>query len=184
MRYTRAKKKKGGAMTTEFQSAEKLLEVVRLEYQNEINRTSIIDTKTGITLPIVATYFFLVLQFRSIRDIFGVELKVKTTAELFYELGIPVIYICSIVCALFSLVWLFRVVISSPYEMIDPVPFNDKKTMSQPENIFAAAMVTYYIRALEKNHSVNDRRVILYKQGWTYAIISLSTFFAYVILAC
>lgn len=52
----------------DFQSSEILLEMARAEYQNEFSRTSVIDTKVGITLPIVVTYFFLVLQFESIRE--------------------------------------------------------------------------------------------------------------------
>lgn len=42
----------------DFQSSEILFEIVKSEYQNEFNRTSVIDTKVGITLPIIATYFF------------------------------------------------------------------------------------------------------------------------------
>ena len=53
--------------TKEFVSAPELLEIARAEYQNEITRTSTIDTKAGIMTPIVATYFFLVLQHTDIK---------------------------------------------------------------------------------------------------------------------
>ena len=53
-----------------LQSGEVLLDIARSEYQNEFNRTSVLDTKIGITLPIVATYFFLIIQFESIREVF------------------------------------------------------------------------------------------------------------------
>ena len=41
-----------------FQSASVIYEIAKDEYQQEINRTSILDTKIGIMLPIVSTYFF------------------------------------------------------------------------------------------------------------------------------
>ena len=58
------KKLKAEHTAGDFQSSEILFEIVKSEYQNEFNRTSVIDTKVGITLPIIATYFFLVLQFK------------------------------------------------------------------------------------------------------------------------
>lgn len=45
-------------MSEEFlQSGEVLLEIAKSEYQNEFNRSSVLDTKIGIALPIIATYF-------------------------------------------------------------------------------------------------------------------------------
>ena len=51
----------------EFQAGPLFLDIVRAEYQNEKQRTSTIDSKVGITLPIVATYFFLVLQYTDVK---------------------------------------------------------------------------------------------------------------------
>ena len=52
-------------MSEEFlQSGEVLLEIAKSEYQNEFNRSSVLDTKIGIALPIIATYFFLILQYK------------------------------------------------------------------------------------------------------------------------
>ena len=45
-----------------LQSGEVLLEITKSEYQNEFNRASVLDTKIGITLPVIATYFFLLLS--------------------------------------------------------------------------------------------------------------------------
>lgn len=68
----------------DFQSSEILFEIVKSEYQNEFNRTSVIDTKVGITLPIIATYFFLVLQFKSIKQIFWVKYPKCRNYIVFY----------------------------------------------------------------------------------------------------
>ena len=76
----------------DFQSSEILFEIVKSEYQNEFNRTSVIDTKVGITLPIIATYFFLVLQFKSIKQIFTTGVNIQNVATTLFSICNPLIY--------------------------------------------------------------------------------------------
>ena len=76
----------------DFQSSEILFEIVKSEYQNEFNRTSVIDTKVGITLPIIATYFFLVLQFKSIKQIFTTGVNIQNIATTLFSICNPLIY--------------------------------------------------------------------------------------------
>ena len=73
----------------DFQSSEILFEIVKSEYQNEFNRTSVIDTKVGITLPIIATYFFLVLQFKSIKQIFTTGVNIQNVATTLFSICNP-----------------------------------------------------------------------------------------------
>lgn len=166
----------------DFQSSEILLEIAKAEYQNEFSRTSVIDTKVGITLPIVVTYFFLVLQFESVRKILTTQLDTQNAATLLYSLLCPCIYIGAIICAGTALIYLFRAIITQTYKKVDPKCFNDKKTMSQPKNVFAAVMVTCFILALEHNNLANNIRVALYRRGLSFAIISLGLFVFYIFL--
>ncbi len=166
----------------DFQSSEILFEIVKSEYQNEFNRTSVIDTKVGITLPIIATYFFLVLQFKSIKQIFTTGVNIQNVATTLFSICNPLIYIATIVCAAIALIYLFRAIITQSYQTVDPRSFNDKEKMSHPKEVFSAVMVTYYIRALEHNHFTNDKRVRLYKRGWIFAMISLGLFVCYICL--
>ena len=46
----------------EIDSVELLLETAKSEYDSEHNRSTIIDTKTGISLPIIAAYFIALAQ--------------------------------------------------------------------------------------------------------------------------
>lgn len=163
----------------EYESSEILLEIAKAEYQNEFSRTSIIDTKVGITLPIIATYFFLVLQFESVKSIFMEQLNTRNAAVLLYSLCNPFIYVAAIICAGVSLIFLFRAIITQSYQKIDPACFNEKEKMSQPQKVFSAIMVTYFIQALEYNTEVNNIRVALYKKGLIFAIISLGLFVIY-----
>lgn len=164
----------------EFQSAEILLEITKAEYQNELGRTSVLDTKVGITLPIIATYFFLVLQFDSIKDIFSASPDTENIATLFFSVCGPLIYLATIICATIALIDLFRAITTQSYRTIEPRSFNDKEKMSYPKNVFSAIMVTFYIKALDHNRSINDARASMYKNGWSVALVSLFLFVCYV----
>ena len=124
----------------DFQSSEILFEIVKSEYQNEFNRTSVIDTKVGITLPIIATYFFLVLQFKSIKQIFTTGLNIQNVATTLFSICNPLIYIATIVCAAIALIYLFRAIITQSYQTVDPRSFNDKEKMSHPKEVFSAVI--------------------------------------------
>lgn len=166
----------------EFESAEVLLEITKAEYQNELSRTSVLDTKVGITLPIIATYFFLVLQFDSIKDIFSVRPDTENIAALVFSVCGPLVYLATIICAAIALLELFRAITTQSYRTIEPRSFNDKEKMSYPKNVFSAIMVTFYIRALDHNRSINDARASMYKNGWSVALVSLFLFVCYVAL--
>lgn len=167
---------------TGFQSGEILLEIAKSEYQNEHSRTSVIDSKVGITLPIIATYFFLVLQFDSMKSILTSSPNMQNIATIIFSVVRPLIYIMTIIFAGIALVYLFRAIISQSYMTVDPCFFNDKDTMSRPKEVFSAVMVTYYVRALEYNRATNDTRIIFYKRGWIFTMISLGLFVSYIFL--
>lgn len=166
----------------EYESSEILLEIAKDEYKNELNRTSVIDTKVGIALPTVATYFFMVLKSESVKSIFLKLRDMRNAAALLYSLCNLFIYVAAIICAGASLFSLFCAIITQSYQKIDPVYFNEKEKMSQPQKVFSAIMVTYFIKALEHNTEVNDNRVVLYKKGVIFAIISLGFFVIYYFL--
>mgnify|MGYP005869434941 CR=1 FL=1 len=166
----------------EFESSEILLEIVKSEYQNEFQRTSVLDTKVGITLPIIATYFFLLLQFDSIKQVFVAKPDTQNIATTLFSVCSPLIYIITIICSGAALMYLFQAIITQSYKTVDPRCFNTKEKMSQSKTVFSAVMVTYYIQALEHNHSTNDIRVALYKRGWILAMISLGLFVCYIFL--
>ncbi len=167
----------------DYESSEILLEIAKAEYQNEFSRTSVIDTKVGITLPIIVTYFFLVLQFESVKNIFSKQIDTRNAVALLCSVCSPFIYFAAIVCAGAALVFLFRAIITQSYQKIDPRWFNEKDIMSRPRNVFSAVMVTYFIQAIEHNSDTNNARIILYKRGLVFAIISLGFFVLYIFMA-
>lgn len=166
----------------DFQSGEILLDITRSEYQNEFSRTSVIDSKVGITLPVIATYFFLVLQFDSIKSIFASKPDTRNAVTALISVCSPLVYIAAIIFAGTALVYLFRAIMSQSYMLVEPCFFNDKEKMSKPREVFSAVMVTYYIRALEYNREKNNARIVLYKRGWLFTMVSLGLFVCYIFL--
>ena len=129
----------------DFQSSEILFEIVKSEYQNEFNRTSVIDTKVGITLPIIATYFFLALQFKSMKQIFTTRVNIQTVATTLFSICNPLIYIATIVCAAIALIYLFRAIITQSYQAVDPRSFNDKESLYKRGWIFAMISLGLFV---------------------------------------
>ena len=166
-----------------LQSGEVLFDIAKSEYQNELNRTSVIDTKIGVTLPIVATYFFILIQFESIRELFLCEPNCKNVLTTIKSIFTPLLFISAIIVGTISLVLLLCVITTHSYTTIDPSCFNSNEKMSLPPNVFSGVMVTYYIRATTYNRQTNDKRVKLYRRGWIAAMISLGLFVVYIFLS-
>lgn len=164
-----------------LQSGEVLLEMTKTEYQNEFSRTTILDSKVGITLPIIATYFFLVLQYDSIKKLFDSEVDNASVLSALISISVPLLFTATLLFASISLLYFFRAISTRAYKTVDPNCFNNGKKLTQPKHVFSSVMVTYYIRALEHNRNVNDERAKLYTRGWTSAIISLGLFVLYVL---
>lgn len=162
-----------------LQSGEVLLEIAKSEYQNEFSRSSVLDTKIGIALPIIATYFFLILQYKNFKQLFLVALDFTNVLTVIGCVFGPIIFVAAITSAAIALIYLFRAIVTHSYQKIEPSYFNTKDKMSMPPCVFSGVMVTYYIKASKYNRATNDKRVALYKRGWTLAMISLGLFVVY-----
>ena len=165
-----------------FQSGEILFNIAQSEYVIEHNRTSVIDSKAGIALPVVATYFFLVLQYADVKSLFSNKVNTASVASILYSILPAMLYIVTLVFGFLSLLFLFRAIMTQSYKTIDTKYFNKKKALDQPKATYSAAMVTFYVRATDYNRNTNDSRVRKYKRGWTYALISLGLFVLFVFL--
>jgi len=166
----------------EFESGKLFLEIARSEYQNELDRTKVIDSKIAVALPIIATYFFLAVQFSSVKKLIFRPITSKVLIGAIIEVCIPISYITALVFACISLFFLFRVISTHSYQTVDPKQFNTASQISMKESEFAAAFATIYINAIEANRSQNDKRVKNYMKGWRFGIISLVCFVIHVLL--
>ena len=168
--------------TKDFVSAPELVEIARAEYQNEITRTSTIDTKAGIMTPIVATYFFLVLQHTDIKRELMKQLNVDTIVSFLYSALPALLYLGCLVLSAISLFFLFKVITTERYDKIAVECFFDPKTINRSIEEFSAGMVAIFIDAITTNSATNNRRVVLYSKGWRCALVSLICFILYIFL--
>lgn len=164
----------------EFQAGPLFLDIVRAEYQNEKQRTSTIDSKVGITLPIVATYFFLVLQYTDVKKIFQNPVEIETVASVLYSVLPPILYLTTLVFAGFALFFLFRVISMHTYAIVNIQYYNTPETIDRSPERFSAGIVDDFIEATMESSETNDLRTKLYKRGWRYALISLAFFVLYI----
>ena len=164
-------------------SGEKFLAVAQSEYQNELNRTTIIDNKLSIALPIVSAYFFLVIQHSNIRKLFSAEVDTSTVGAMLSNLILPISFVLAIILSAVALVLMVCVVGTHSYEHIDTKQFNTAEQISLEPNQFSAALSTVYIRATYTNRKQNDIRVKEYKWGWICTAFSLGCFLIHVLFS-
>lgn len=62
-------------MEEKYPSGQILLEIAKSEYENEKNRTSIIDSKANITITLLSVLFIAMTQALNLKRIFEIEIK-------------------------------------------------------------------------------------------------------------
>ena len=160
----------------EFSAAKLILDLAKKEYDDEINRTSVIDTKVNIALPIVSTYTFLVFDKIIKRKRF--LLLDEISEEIFTFILICVLIGICILGAILSLYNLFRCIKMNNYKVIRAEEFSDYATMNRPEGEVAGVSIDCFIKASQYNREINNCRAKKYQKGWNFAALS---FVAYVI---
>ena len=162
------------------ESVELLLSTAKCEYENEHNRTSIIDSKTSIALPIVSAYFLALAPMNNFKDIFNVKI------EKFVDIIIPAVslltYAGSLVLALIAVMLMVKVVTTREYNTIKSADLYDEDYLKHKKTALEITLIQLYIEATENNKAENDSRIPLYKMGWLLTTISIMLFVVYVIV--
>ncbi len=159
-----------------YESSEIFLSMVQAEYQNEIDRSAALDSKLGISLPVIATYFFLIIQETDIDSLWNFKLDTGISLP---ELFVMLLYPITVITAVISLSLMIRAVMTRNYMKIDIRDFYNAKEMSRPKEQFSAIMPNYYIHAIELNRVQNSKRANEYREGWVFGIVSLVYFSVY-----
>ena len=162
------------------EAVELLLSTAKSEYENEHNRTSIIDSKTSIALPIVSAYFLALAPMNNFKAIFNVEI------EKFLDIIIPAItlltYVGSLSLAFVAVMLMVRVVTTREYNTIKPADLYDEDYLKNKKISLEIKLIQLYIEATQNNKAENDSRIPLYKRGWLLTTISIVLFVIYVIV--
>lgn len=176
----KANKKQAVKRFNNFLSAKLLLDITMQEYQNEHNRTSVIDTKTNIALPIIATYLFLILEKINI-PYYEKQIEDEILSLMDAELQIGMIII-AIILAILSSISMFMTIKTDQYTILKVEDFYKPEYIVLEEDKFAAAIIHYIITASQENKKVNDDRVKKYKFGLVMVGCSLLAYMIYMIL--
>lgn len=167
---------------TEFDinTVETLLETAKSEYDNEHSRTTVIDTKIGISLPIVAAYFIALAQINNYKEIFAFSIL------SFWDVFIPSLlflsYTFSLVLSLISILMMVHVIIMRDYYTIKPRVLYDNDYLSNKKVFLSIELLSLYIEATENNKVQNDSRVPIYRKSWILSVVSIILFVIYIII--
>ena len=162
------------------QAVEVLLSTAKSEYENEHNRTSVIDSKTSIALPIISAYFLALAPMNDFKSIFDVKI------EKFVDVIIPAVtllaYVGSLALAFVAVVMMVKVVTTREYNTIKTADLYDEDFLKHKKIALEIKLIQLYIEATQNNKAENDSRIPLYKKGWLLTTISIVLFVAYVIV--
>ena len=156
------------------------METTKNEYENENNRTSVIDTKVSIALPIISGYFLAIAPMNNYKSIFSA--KILTFSDCIIPTLLFVTYSVSLILALISVIDMVKVITTRAYNRLNPRDLYNDNFMKYDERVLSIQLIKLYINATEKNKSVNDNRIPLYKSGWLLTTISIISFVIYVII--
>lgn len=162
------------------QAVEVLLSTAKSEYENEHNRTSVIDSKTSIALPIISAYFLALAPMNEFKSIFNVKI------EKFVDVIIPAVtlltYVGSLALAFVAVMMMVKVVTTREYNTIKTADLYDEDFLKHKKIALEIKLIQLYIEATQNNKAENDSRIPLYKKGWLLTTISIVLFVAYVIV--
>ncbi|MBQ9345750.1 MAG: hypothetical protein IJT94_00235 [Oscillibacter sp.] len=107
-----------------YESSEVFLSMVQADYQNGIERASSIDTKLSISLPIIATYLFGIVQYSSLGDL------LESVEGCVWRAVIMLSYVLMLVSAFASLILMVVSVSTHNYETVNMRKLNNAEQMS------------------------------------------------------
>ncbi len=155
-------------------SVKLLLETSKSEYDNEHNRTTIIDSKTSIALPIISAYALALTQLNNYKSLFSIS--VKNFVDLIIPSMLFVTYTASLILALLAVIMMVKVILMRNYSVIKVCDLYDNNYLTKNEVYISIKLIQLYISATENNKTTNDSRIPLYKKGWIVTVFSIILF--------
>lgn len=176
------KKKISIKKATDFNenSVSLLLNTAKAEYDNEHNRTSVIDSKTNISLPIITAFFLALVQLNDYKYIF--QLPTDTFLHWLLPATLFFSYTCALVLGIISVFLMTRVIFAHNYKTLKTRDLYDTDYLKNPALNFSIQLIRLYCECSEFNKSQNDKRIRLYKYSWIVMFITLCLYLVYIIL--
>ncbi len=165
--------------TINARSIQLLLETSQNEYRSEHDRTTTIDYKAGIALPILATYFLAITQMNDYKAILAIPTDSFSHSILLITLFLT--YSASFLLSLISLIIMAKVLFAKNYYRLNPVELYTDENLTQNDDTFPIKIMHLYFKAIEFNRKANNLRVKLYQRSWLLTFFSVLCYVIYVI---
>lgn len=157
-----------------------LRDTAQNEYSNELKRTSSIDSKAGIALPIIVAYFLSIAQMNDFNMI--VAMPVSKLSEAIVPMLTLLSYIISLISAIFAVIWMGRVILARGYSIIEPKDLYTEDYLKLDCKVLSIDLLRLYLEATDDNRKVNSARITLYMKGWIFSLVSITSFVIYIVM--
>ncbi len=167
--------------STTATTAEILLEIAQKNYADETARTSTLDAKIGISLPLISGYFLAILTSLGDWPKFF-KLPASSVAEAIIPMVTVLALAGALVLSLVALYLMISTISTKEYQHVDVHEFYTLNLFSVPTLPVIKYLLGKYLDATDHNKLQNDQRVAPYRRGWVLVIISIGLFLLYNIL--
>ena len=158
-----------------------LHDVAQQEYERELSRCTLIDSKVSIALPIVSAYFLsLTTQCAAIKSI--LNMPSDNIGGIVVCIFLLLLYFIALLfsgCALYLFV---RAISPQNYQTIDPVFYYDEEFLQEEDKVIITGVVQNRIKANYNNRAKNDKRMNWYSAGWFMSVISVMAYMAFALI--
>ncbi len=161
-------------------SVKLLLETSKSEYDNEHNRTTIIDSKTGIALPIISAYALALAQMNNYKLLLNIS--VENLSDLIIAILLLFTYTASLILSLVAVIMMVKVISMRNYSVIKVRDLYNNNYLKENDIYISIKLVQLYISATENNKATNDSRIPLYKKAWIITVVSIVLFVVFLIV--
>lgn len=157
-----------------------LLDTAKSEYNNEHNRTTVIDSKTSIALPIVSAYFLALAQMNDYKTIF--TFQVSSFKDSIIPTIMLITYTCSLISALVAVTMFAKVIAMKDYNVIKVEDLYDDDYLIEEPIYITIKLTKLYIDATSFNKRSNNLRIPIFKKGWQLTVVSVALFVIYILI--
>ena len=158
-----------------------LLSTAKAEYDNEHNRTGIIDTKVSISLPIVSAFVLALVQQNNFKAIFA--LPSYTFLLLLKPSILFLTYTGALFTGLISVYSMTKVILTREYKTLCIRDLYDEDILKSTGVAYETWIIKLYCESTEHNKNENDIRTSIYRRGWKSAFVALILFVIFSILS-
>lgn len=159
-------------------NAKTLFDICKTEYINEKTRTSIIDTKASIVITLATGLYVFFLDVAKDSFVFFIDEK---SISLLMMILLVCTY-CSIVFGFMACYYLYKVLRTRQYCMLEPSYYQDIEKLKLDVSLYITVCSEYYKRAVEHNRSVNTRRSQYYNCALKFFCLSLFSIVMHLII--